>query len=215
MLGENLKAKKCHILAAGKLSGLMVPGIRAKGDRCSACIFGESGAGKSVIASELQKFLEGSGFRTFLLQQDDYFKHPPLTNYRLRREDLSRVGTSEVDLELLQSHLDKFLSGSQETIAKPLVDFQENRIEKEDLDLSAWDVFLFEGTYVALLNGLDLRICIERTYRETLQSRLLRGRDSIDRFDERILEVEHGIISSHREMADVMIDRDYSVKIVK
>ena len=53
-----------------------------------------------------------------IIQQDDYFVYPPLTNLKMRQKDIGWVGTSEVKLELLDQNLADILAGKDE-IKKP------------------------------------------------------------------------------------------------
>jgi uridine kinase len=41
-----------------------------------------------------------------------------------------------------------------------------------------------------------------------------RGREEFDPFIEQVLEIEHDIISGHRERADVIITSDYDVEFI-
>ncbi|MFW6261489.1 MAG: zeta toxin family protein [Spirochaetota bacterium] len=54
----------------------------------------------------------------------------------------------------------------------------------------------------------------DRTRLDTLESRKKRGREPIEPFLERVLEIEHRIIAPHREKADVIISADYEVSFV-
>jgi uridine kinase len=54
-------------------------------------------------------------------------------------------------------------------------------------------------------------VFINLTYRETLQSRLERAREAQDDFLERVLEIEHRIISAHKSRADYLVDKQYQV----
>ena len=70
-----------------------------------------------------------------------------------------------------------------------------------------------EGTYAALLYDIDVRVFINRDYTETKKHRLSRNRDqalenNADHdltFLERVLEIEHRIISQHIKLADLVI----------
>jgi uridine kinase len=173
-------------------------------------IAGESGSGKSETAAALADDLGRRGRMTRILQQDDYFEYPPHTNAIRRREDISRVGPQEVRLDLLNEHLRKIRAGAP-TIDAPLVVYQEDRIDRQAIVLSEVDVVIVEGTYTTLLDPVDLRIFIARTYRETNAARVARAREPQTGFLERVLEIEHGIIKAHKDCADVVIGSDYGV----
>ena len=173
-------------------------------------VSGESGSGKSETATALAEALADRDLNAFIFQQDDYFVLPPKSNDAKRREDISWVGTQEVRIDLLDEHMAAARRGVT-PITKPLVIYDEDRITTEEVDLSGYPVCIAEGTYTTLLNNADTRIFIARTRQDTLESRKKRGREPIDEFVERVLEIEHEIISPHRERADVIITRDYDV----
>jgi uridine kinase len=77
------------------------------------------------------------------------------------------------------------------------------------------DVCIVEGTYVSVLQTIDLRIFIDRTYNDTLEDRHSRSRDYMDEFTEKVLEVEHQIIQKHRDKADIVIDKSFNVNFIK
>jgi uridine kinase len=145
------------------------------------------------------------------LQQDDYFVHPPHTNDRTRRANICWVGPTEVRLDLLDEHLQAAIEGATD-LQKPLVLYEEDRIDEEVLDLEGSEVVIAEGTYTSLLEHADTRVFIARNRLETLEHRMKRGREEFDPFIEEVLKIEHEIISQHRERADVVITNDYGVE---
>jgi uridine kinase len=54
-------------------------------------------------------------------------------------------------------------------------------------------------------------VFIDLNYLETLQSRLERAREAQDDLLEKVLEIEHRIISAHKSRADYLIDKQYQV----
>ena len=100
-------------------------------------------------------------------------------------------------------------------LAKPLVIYEEDRITEETLDLGAVDIVIAEGTYTSLLENVDTRVFIARNRLETMEHRMKRGREDFDPFIEQVLEIEHEIISQHRERADIVITTDYDVEFVE
>ncbi len=171
-------------------------------------IGGESGSGKSELAEVLRHGLESRGVPAAILQQDDYFVYPPRTNDAVRRKDTDWVGMSEVRLDLMDEHLAQAKDGVEQ-LRKPLVIYQEDRITEETLDLSDTRVLIVEGTYTTMLRHVDLRVFIERDYRDTRAARLARGRETQDGFLESILALEHVIISQQRLRAGLIVTRDY------
>lgn len=174
-------------------------------------IGGESGSGKSVTALALQQRLNELGYPTLLLHQDDYFKFPPASNHQKRVEDINWVGFQEVHLALLSAHCQAFKNG-QSLLQKPLVDYPNNQLLEESISLEGISILLIEGTYCLQIPELDFRIFMCRTYLQTLENRLARGRDVIDEFSNQVLEIEHQLISPFAANADLWIDENYQVQ---
>jgi len=177
-------------------------------------VAGESGAGKSIIATAVAEQLENKQIKVKIFQQDDYFRLPPFSNDKKRRADIMWVGMDEVDLNLIDQHLKAAKEGAK-TIEKPLVIYPENRITTEVFDMSGIKVCIAEGTYTSSLKNIDKRIFIDRDRFDTMEDRHKRGREVIDPFIEEVLEIEHEIISKHKENADIIIDKHFHVHFVK
>ena len=182
-----------------------------KDGRYTITVAGESGSGKSETAQAIAEAFDAVGIASTIYQQDDYFVHPPRTNDATRRRDIAWVGTGEVKLDLLDQHLAAALAGADQ-VEKPLVIYEEDRIDTETLDLSGAKVVIAEGTYTTLLDNVDTRVFIARNRLETMEHRQKRGREDFDPFIEEVLTIEHEIISAHRERADIVITRDYDVE---
>ncbi len=211
MIGDKVNSKPKHKRAARAIFEMVRDELRP---RTAFTVAGQSGAGKSEIAWELAQLLEEAGHRAYIFQQDDYFVYPPRTNHKRRLDDIQWVGTQEVRLDLLDEHLAAFKSDGPRVIEKPLVIFDEDRIVTEQVDLSPFDVVIAEGTYTTLLKNADYRVFIDRDYHDTLADRKERGRDPIDEFSEQVLKIEDGIISRHRDLADFIVRRDFTVERV-
>jgi len=211
MRGDKLLIRKYHTRAAHRIARLLTPGVSGPAARFVITISGESGSGKTEIAHELARELRSRKIKSVTLHQDDYFRLPPKTNYRQRRLDLSMVGPREVKLDLLNRHVSAFKTRKNTSISKPLVDFDRDRIIKERLSFRGAKVMIVEGTYTALLDKADSRVFLSRTYSDTLKTRRARKRDKIDRYDRKILQIEHSMISKHKKLADIVVKKDYSV----
>lgn len=204
MIGDKLVITDYHRAAARRILD-HVAGLEPGGS-LGICVSGESGCGKSETAHCLRDLLEAAGKRCVILGQDDYFHLPPRSNHSRRLERFDWIGPGEVRLDLLDEHVAFLKSGSSGRLTKPLVYFEENRVGEEIMPPGPYDVVIVEGTYTALLENLDVRAFIDRNYRQTKKARLRRARDPDTEFLEKVLEREHGIISAHRERADVIID---------
>jgi uridine kinase len=205
MIGDKLIIEQHHTDRAAEI--LVLVADRPL-DKFVITVAGESGAGKSELASEIARLLTEEGFKTGILQQDDYFVFPPKTNHEMRRRNLEQVGPYEVKLDFLNSNLRSFKRG-ESPIYKPLVIFDEDRITSEEMDTGDLQVLVAEGTYTSLLQFVDIRVFIDRDYHQTLEARKRRARDKWEPFVQDVLEQEHQIISQHKALADVVIPADF------
>lgn len=208
MLGDELVIKEHHTERAREIVTILEDRLSGV-DKFVVTVAGESGSGKSELASEIARINREKGLPTGILQQDDYFVFPPQTNHEMREKNIDQVGTYEVKLDFLDSNLRSF-KNHEETIYKPLVDYNADSITTEVKGIGDYQALLAEGTYTTILNFVDFRIFIDRDYRQTYENRKQRGRDKMEPFVEDVLEREHEIISSHRDRADLLITSDYS-----
>ena len=211
MKGDKLIIQEEHVKAARRIRNLLCPQIIKALNKFIITIAGESGSGKSEIAAVLSELLSEKGLKSITLEQDDYFVYPPKTNAKMRRKDTGHVGLSEVNLGLLDQNLQDIMEGKSE-IEKPLVIFDEDRIVTETVRLEGIKVVIVEGTYTSILKNVHRRIFIDRTYVDTREIRKRRAREKQDEFLEKILEVEHKIISSHQPQADIIVTNNYEVR---
>jgi uridine kinase len=211
MKGDRIFVEEKHRRAALGLKGLILSDILGAGGRFIVTIAGESGSGKSEVAEAFSQLLGKEKIECVILQQDDYFVYPPMTNASMRRKNIDHVGTSEVRLEALDHDLAAIMAGAEE-IVKPLVIFGDDRITQEVVQLRGVKVVIVEGTYTTSLRNAHRRVFIDRTYHDTRESRRRRAREEQDEFLERVLEIEHRIISEQRARADIIVDQHYGVR---
>ena len=212
MKGDKLIIHEGHIRAGEQIAELLLPEIKKTESKFVVSIAGESGSGKSEIASVLYESLLKKDIKCIILQQDDYFIYPPKTNADMRRKDIEHVGVSEVRVDLLDQNLKDMAEGRTE-IEKPLVIFDEDRIERETIDLQGIKAVIVEGTYTTVLRNVQRHVFIDRTYIDTGESRQQRARERQDDFLEKILDIEHEIIAAHKPRADIIVTKNYEVKM--
>ncbi|HSG78583.1 MAG TPA: hypothetical protein VLD62_03310 [Acidimicrobiia bacterium] len=213
MKGDIIIVEEHHRSAGRIIAERLAPGVEERGRRTTITVAGESGSGKSETATAIAEELAPYGISAAILQQDDYFIHPPKTNDRTRRANICWVGPTEVQLDLLDGHLEAARSGAGD-VTKPLVLYGEDRVVEEVMDISNAQVVIAEGTYTSLLENVDTRVFIARNRLETMAHRQKRGREQFDPFIEEVLKIEHEIISKHIERADVVISRDFEVSFL-
>lgn len=205
MIGDKLVITDYHRRSAAIVFPALIKRIEEIGVPLAVTIGGESGSGKSETAVVLAELCEKQGYKTLILQQDDYFILPPRTNHERRLEDIGWVGLQEVRLDKFNEDVGAVKSGREKTIRKPLVIFEENLLTEEEVDAEGIDVVIAEGTYATTIENAELRVFIDRDYRQTKKARLTRSRDPATDFLEKVLAIEHGIISGHKALADVVL----------
>lgn len=212
--GDSIVIEAHHRRAAQGIAPAVHRTLEKNHGRVGISIAGESGSGKSETAAALAEILTEHGIDSVILQQDDYFVYPPKSNDRARRNDIAWVGPQEVQLDLMDEHLRAFLDGAK-SIEKPLVIYEDDSVTTEILETGKARVAIAEGTYTTLLDSVTHRAFIDRDYTQTRKHREKRNRNAseLDAFIDRVLEIEHGIISSHKARADIIIDADYSVSL--
>ncbi len=213
MKGDIIVLEEHHTAAASAIVPEIVAAIRAKDGRYTITVAGESGSGKSETGKAIADELEKHGISSVLLGQDDYFRLPPKSNDAKRREDDTWLGPHvEVHLDLLEQNLVDAIHGADHII-KPLIDYDQNSVEDETVDLVGIDVVIAEGTYTSLLKNVDTKVFIARNRLDTLEHRQKRNRGNEvgDPFIENVLKLEHKIIAGHKQLADFVITRDYDV----
>ena len=211
MRGDILIINDHHRQAADEILKLTLTYIRSKAGKFFFSIAGESGSGKSELAYALENGLEKIGIPACIIQQDDYFVFPPKTNEKMRVIDINRVGLNEVRLDLLNDNIKAVLEGNLK-VEKPLVIFEEDRITSEIIDLEPYKVIIIDGTYTTLLEQIDCRVFIDRDRDDTRADRLKRNRERQNDYLENILEIEHNIISRHKDMADIIVNKEFKAK---
>ncbi len=214
MRGDIILVGDEHRAAATAIIDRLIDAIHATTRRFTITVAGESGSGKSEMGRALADELGGRGIEAAVLQQDDYYVLPPRFNDAARRANIDWVGTTEVRLDLLDEHLKAAQAGAEE-IVKPLVIYEDNRIDEETVSLAGVEVVIAEGVYTSLCDHVDRRVFIARNRLETMEHRMKRAREEFDPFIEEVLVTEHEIISQHRELADVVISKDYDVEFIE
>jgi uridine kinase len=212
--GDAIIVEQHHRRAGRGVTDHILPKLRKTSTRYTLSVAGESGSGKSETAQALAEELGKAGINCTILQQDDYFVYPPRSNDQTRRQDIGWVGPQEVHLDVLDANLQAFHNGAT-SLVKPLVLYGQDQITEETLDVAGSRVLIAEGTYTTLLENVDARTFIDRSYIDTRAHREKRARheSELDPFIDQVLAIEHRIISAHKIRADLVIAADYTVSI--
>ena len=171
---------------------------------------GESGSGKTTTAVCLEEAFADKGIVSTTIHMDSYFKLPPKENHQKRIVDFSNVGPQEINMNLMNDHIASF-KANVDNITIPVLNYKLNQFTEEKLDLSNVSVLIVEGVYSFLLDGLDHRVFMSRSYKDTYQNRIKRTRENYDPRVELILDIEHKIVSPLIENSDFIINKDYEV----
>lgn len=215
MIGDEIVVKPHHTKAAENVYNKIKDKVlnANEGDVIAITVAGESGSGKSETATEIARlFKENHDLPHVVFHQDDYFVHPPKTNDQRRKENIHQieqaVGTHEVKLDLLDKHLSYVKDPDVKRIEKPLVDFHKDQVLSETHDLDNVKLVVAEGTYTTALKNADIKVFIDKDYKDTLEHRKERARDELDENTDKILQIEHEIISKHKEQAHVIVPKE-------
>lgn len=205
MIGDKLIYHSSYQKINGEIISKLKTEFSEKKRLCIA-VGGESGSGKTSLAYALLKDIETAlNLKGFLFHADDYFYLPPNDNHNKRLQDISNVGSSEVNLNLLDEHVLSFLHNKLK-INKPLVNYSGNSIGEETIEPNDFDFCIVEGTYVMLLNQPTFKVFISNSFIETRSNRLKRAREISDNFNDEVLKIEHEIIKKHIKYADLSIN---------
>ncbi len=206
MIGDKLVITDYHREAAAKILPAVRRRLAISGPSVTVSIAGESGSGKSETAHCLSVALAEEGRDCLTLCQDDYFRLPPKSNYKQRMADISWVGIGEVRLDLMEAHVFSLKDHPEKPLSKPLVEYDEDRIGCEIVERGIRDVVILEGCYTTLLSNVEIRVFIDRDFRQTKRSRHVRARDPSSEFLEKVLMIEHLEIATHKNLADIVIE---------
>lgn len=203
--------KKEYFALSQQLTNSLKDAYMLGKDKLVIGIAGESGSGKSVTAKCLQIELEKLNISAAIIHQDGYYKLTPKENHIKRKEDINWVGVEELNMDLMQQHVDQFKAHSK-SIDIPVVNYMANKFIANKTSLENKSVLIVEGVYSFFLKNLDFKIFMSRTYKETLEKRRSRTRETYDPFVEEVLEIEHAIVASQKSMANAIITKDYSLE---
>jgi len=214
MEGDKLLIKPGHTHVSEKILEVIHKDVKAAG-KYTISVGGESGAGKSEVASELARLIKESGTPAGILQMDDYFIFPARTTHQMRQRNVEQVGMYEAKLDFLECNLRSFKRGDPD-IYKPLSIYQEDRLTTEVMQVGDLGVLIAEGTYTTALQFIDCHVFLNRNYHDTKVDRETRARDILDGLMADILEREHKIVSQHKKLANIIVNKDFTdIEVVR
>jgi uridine kinase len=178
-------------------------------------ISGESGSGKSELAHVIAKGLRKHGIFAKPLHIDNYYRILPLLRTEWRKENgiQNVVGYSEYDWDTINRNIAEFKSGKIST--GPCVDLVTEQVDQLTTDYSTVDMLVVDGLYAIKTEGIDLSIFIELTYHETKKAQVVRGKEPQNEYRMAVLEQEHQMVLALRPKADILINMEYEVELLK
>ena len=134
----------------------------------------------------------------------------PKENQKSRIDELGQVGPQEINMTLLNQHIATFKENAK-SIRIPVLNYKMNLFTSETLDLSKMEVLIVEGVYSFLLEEVDYKIFMSRSFKDTYHNRIKRKRESYDPQIELILDIEHKIVAPLIMHSDFIINKDYAI----
>lgn len=204
MIGDKLIYKPEHY----KKCQYIIPKIMEKyfHNRLVIAIGGESGTGKTEIASLLQEALwEQHKIRVKTIHVDDYYKTLWLDRNKVRRQKgLNSVGKKEIDWKKLNKIIETFKS-KQKYLYVQRIHRYTNSIEETKSDNRCIDILIVEGLYANYLENKDMGIYLEGSIKDTEKFRKERAKEKQTRFRYRVLRKEKQEVQKTKKLADIRI----------
>lgn len=216
MLGDVLLISDMHKEAARSICTRTLLDLQKKEDNYKyiVAISGESGAGKSELSHSLALLLKAEGIRVKVLHTDNYYKVPPLLRNEWRRtRGIDKIGLDEYDWKLILRNIQDFKEDRESMM--PCIDIVPEQIDKLITNFQKIDLLVIDGLYAINIEEADLKVFIDLTYHETKISQLRRGKEPMNTFREQVLEMEHRGVQSLRPKADLVVNKNYDVEVVK
>ncbi len=174
-------------------------------------ISGESGSGKSELAHSLAKMLKKEGITAKPIHIDNYYKTLPKVRNQWRREHgPESIGYTEYDWDTIYDNIKAFKAGEKATM--PCVDIVTDQVDTLITDFHEVEMLIIDGLYAVKTEGTDLNVFIDITYHETKKAQLRRGKEVMDEWRMTVLKREHEVVSSLKDRAHLIVNKDYQVQ---
>lgn len=210
MLGDILLIQEKH-KKAGEL--IIQKILEKKKAKFIVAISGESGSGKTELAHVIAKGLRKHGIFAKPIHTDNFYNTHPLERreWRSKQGIENVVGYNEYKWDEINQVINDFKHNRISEM--PCVDLVTEQVDKLTTNFSEVDMLIVDGLYAIKTQGIDLRIFIDLTYLETKEKHTkdARGKEVMDEVRWATLAQEHKMVSSLKPLADVIINKDYTV----
>ncbi len=212
MLGDILLIEDKHRKAGEIIIDYI---LKHKKDRMTVGISGESGTGKTELAHVIAKGLRSRGIFAKPLHIDNYYRILPLerTQWRIENGIDKVVGYDEYDWDRIYQNITDFKNKAYSTM--PCVDLVTEQVDMLTTNFAEVDMLIIDGLYAIKTEGLDLKIFIDITYHDTGKAQKLRGKEPQNEYRMKVLLKEHEMVKNLKSLADIIITKDYEVKVLK
>lgn len=214
MLGDILIIQEKHKKAGAQIVEKI---LKQKKDKFILAISGESGSGKTELAHVIAKDLRKHGIFAKPVHSDNFYNTHPLKRRKWRtKEGIENVvGYNEYLWDDIERVIDDFKNDRISEM--PCVDLVTEQVDKLTTDFREVDILIVDGLYAIKTKDIDLRIFIDLTYLETKDKHTKdsRGKEVMDEERWATLAQEHKMVVSLKPLADLIIDKDYNVIVVK
>jgi|GEM_PF-3345850 len=179
--------------------------------RIVIAISGASGSGKSELAHSISLQYKAKKCPAKVLSTDDFYATLPADRGRIRNEKgiENYVGPGEYDWPAIKDCLESFWLSMSASM--PIVDGHTDQVDTLFTNFGTVEILILEGLYAIQAEGADYRIYLERSWDDTLQAQVLRGKENLDETRMRILHQEHKMVEALKPKANLLINRDLSI----
>lgn len=205
MTGDKLILKPIHYKKSKQVLKALIPFYFR--EKFTVTIGGESGTGKTEIASLLQESLWSEHkIRSKVLHIDDFYTVLwQSRNETRKKKGLDSVGIKEIDWEKVNKIIEDFYNTSKKYLDSQRIHKYVNAIEYCKISNKHIDILIIEGLYANCLNEIDLKVYLEGSIKETKLFREERGKEKIDKFRIKVLNRERKEVLKTKKDIDLLI----------